>query len=105
MQVLFFIDVFHEDPHIGEVVEYEGKIWLRAPLSGQKEKTDEGPARLIRLDSLPKFSENTPGYYILNTPIPKHILLGRPGPKTTIEYEEKILPDISACTRERKNLN
>ena len=103
MQVLFFIDVFHEDPHIGEVVEHEGKLWLLAPLPDQIEKQNDGPARLIRLDSLPRFEENTLGYYILNTPIPTHILLGRDGPKTTIEYEEKILSDIPVCNRNPKS--
>jgi len=105
MKVLFFIDAFSEDVREGEVVEHEGKLWLVSPLPGQHEIAASGPARLIRLDSLPKFFENTPGHYILNTPMPKHILLGHSGPRTTIEYEEITLPDISACIRERRGLN
>ena len=105
MKVLFFIDAINEDIREGEVVEYEGKIWLLAPLAGQIVKPDGGPARLIRLDCLPKFSENTPGHYILNTPIPTHVLLGRDGPKTTIVYEERTLLDTSVCIRERRFLN
>jgi|SRR3989344_1365459 len=99
MKVLFFIDQISENVREGEAVEYEGKIWLLAPLPGQIEKVTSGPVRLIRLDSLPKFSENTPGHYILNTPIPTHILFGRDGPKTTIEYETQILSDIAACNK------
>lgn len=95
MKLLFFIDQISEETHEGDVIEYEGKIWLLAPLPGQIEKVTSGPVHLIRLDSLPKFFENTPGHYILNTPIPKHILLGRDGPKTTIEYETLILQDIA----------
>ena len=105
MKVLFFVDAISEDVREGEVVEYEGKIWLLAPVNGMIEKPAIGPIRLIRLDSLPKFFENTPGHYILNTPIPKHILMGRAGSKTTIEYEEKTLQDISACNRHRKGLH
>ena len=105
MKVLFFIDQISEDVREGEVVEHENKMWLIAPISGRPEKPTSGPVRLIRLNSLPKFFENTPGHYILNTPIPIDILLGRGGQKTTIEYEEKILPDISACNKNPKPLH
>ena len=105
MKVLFFIDQISENVREGEAVEYEGKIWLLAPLPGQIEKVTSGPVRLIRLDSLPKFFENTPGHYILNTPIPTHILFGRDGPKTIIEYETQILADIAACNKNPKPLH
>lgn len=105
MKVLFFIDQISEDVREGEAVEYEGKIWLLAPLPGQIEKVSSGPVRLIRLDSLPKFWEHTSGVYILNTPIPTHILFGRDGSETTGEYDVQILQDIAACTKNPKPLH
>lgn len=100
MKVMFFIDQISDDPRIGEAVEHEGKIWLLAPVGGQIQPPDKGPYRLIRLDSLPKFFENTPGHYILNTPLPKELLLDLASTAMRAQYETKILPDLTQCRSE-----
>ena len=97
MQILFFIDRIHEDPPIGEAVEYEGKIWLVAPLLGQTAPATTGPVRLIRVDDQPKFSAVSPGYCLLNTPIPKAVILG----ESSSGYEIQILADRSILGDQR----
>lgn len=93
LKVLLFNDtdgaLFHCD-----AIEHEGSLWLVPHWLEAPAIAVSKPARMVRIDHLPRQPGGAYGDYVLNAPVPK-VLLERATPRgPVVGFEYRELPDV-----------
>jgi hypothetical protein len=94
-QIIVAADV-HEI-HICDVISHEGQFWLVPEWLDSQDGKWTKPARIVPLATMPH--QQGTGYpeFVVNDPIPKSVLFGRPSPEEAhkfaiVEYPEIVFP-------------